>query len=255
MKANVTMKALSVAVLGLAGFAFAGSSMAACPPDATVAGGGAWSAKSEADGTFTVSNVGGGAVSTECFGASALASTAGSLASATVRDDTPTNEARYRAQVYINADALTGFTGLQSSQIMQVQSAAAGASSSRLMLRAIVLPGGASGKQIRFFLSNNVGPSYRTLGAPIDLAAGWNRVQIDLVTGATGSVKIWVNNGTEATPTQTIPSTGSVDNSSWVGVDRTFIGLSGPTSEFVGAQATRAVKFDEFDSRRQTFIN
>jgi hypothetical protein len=253
MKANVTMKALSVAVLGLAGFAFAGSSMAACPAGPTVAEGGAWSAKAETDGTFVVAT--GGAVSTECTGVSTLAATAGSLASATVRDDTPTNEARYRLQFYINADALTGFTGLQGAQVLQVQSAAAGASSSRQMLRATILPGGASGKQIRFFLANNVGPSFRTLGAPIDLAAGWNRVQIDLVTGATGTAKIWVNNGTEASPTQTIPTTGSVDNSSWVGVDRTFMGLSAPTSEYVTTQATRGVRFDEFDSRRQTFIN
>ena len=251
MKANVTMKALSVAVLGLAGFAFAGSSMAqSCPAGPSTAEGGAWSAKQESDGTFAVTT--GGALSTACQGISRLAPTAGSLAVGAVRDDTPTNEARYRAQFQFNADALNTFAGLQGAQVFQVQSAAAGASGSRQMLRAIVIPGGASGKRIRFQIA---GAPAAVQGPSIDLAAGWNRIQIDLVTGAAGSVKIWVNNGTEATPTQTIPASGTIDNSSWVGVDRVFLGLAAPTAEFVTNQNNRDVGFDEFDSRRQTFIN
>lgn len=247
MKANVTMKALSIAVLGLAGVAFAGSSMAACGSDPSVAGGGAWSAKQESDGTIAIAT--GGALSTECQAKSRVTTTAGSLAAAVVRDDTPTNEARYRAQFYINNDALTSFSGLQGAQVFQVQAAAAGASGSRQMLRAIVVPGGANGKRVRFQIA---GAPAAIQGASIDLANGWNRVQVDLTTGAAGTVKIWVNNATEATPTQTI---GPVDNSSWVGVDRVFLGLAAPTSEFATTQGGRDVGFDEFDSRRQTFIN
>jgi len=247
MKANVTMKALSVAVLGLAGLAFAGSSMAACPAGAIPSEGGAWSAKQESAGTFTVGT--GGANGTECTGKSRVTTTASALAVAVVRDDTPTNEARYRAQFMINADTLTAFGGLQGVQLFQVQSAAAGVSGSRQMLRAILVPGGASGKRIRFQIA---GAPASVQGASLDLTAGWNRVQIDLTTGAAGTVKVWVNNGTEATPTQTV---GPVDNSSWVGVDRVFMGLAAPTIDFAANQGNRDVSFDEFDSRRQTFIN
>jgi hypothetical protein len=248
MKANVMMKALSAAVLGLA---FSGSVMAACGTDPSVAGGGQWDLRIQTDGTAVIST--GGANTTECGMSSSLASTAGSLAQAVVRDDTPENEPRYRAQFWINADALSGtFGGLQSVQLFQVQGpAGTPPSGSRQMMRALLLPGGAANRQIRFQLAVNTPPNFRVQGALIPLTAGWNRVQVDLVTGASGSLKIWVNNGTEGTPTQTL--TG--DNAGWVGVDRALMGLAAPAPEFVTEQNGRVVKFDEFDSRRQTFIN
>jgi len=77
-------------------------------------------------------------------------------------------------------------------------------------------------------------------------------VEGEVVIGAsgTGKINIWVNNNNPATPTGSI----NVDNAGWTGIDTAIMGLADSTSSFRSNQATKIIKFDEFDSRRQTFI-
>lgn len=254
MKANVTIKALSAAVLGLAGMAFAGSSMAACPTDAAQPAG-AWSGKVV---------VGGGALAittpglkaTECAASASINAGAGGLATAVVRDDTPAAETRYRFRFYLNTDALTGFGGVQGAQIFTANSTnpfpAVGGSTQ--ILRIALVPGGATGKRLNFIAAcNDPGVGYQCSSiTPLAATGTVNVVEGEIVIGGAGTGKInyWVNNNVAATATGTI----NLDNAAWTGVDTTFLGLSNATATFRTNQATKAVVFDEFDSRRQTFI-
>jgi hypothetical protein len=83
------------------------------------------------------------------------------------------------------------------------------------------------------------------------LSANVNVVEFDLQIGAAGSIALWVNNNNEASPT--VPAQ-TVDNAAAVGIDTAFLGLASPSPQYVTAFAGTAVGFDQFDSRRQTFI-
>ncbi len=254
MKANVMMKALSLAVLGLAGMAFAGASMAqgTCPTDPAQPTG-AWSGKTVLGGGVMAITTP-GMNTTSCGLDTSFNAGAGGLASSFVRDDTPSAEARYRFRFYLNTDTITPFSGLQKVQLFTANSAnpfpAAGGSVQ--VLRASLIPGGATGRQVSFVAGTNNGTDYVSTPFVAPLAAGANVVEGEVVIGAsgTGKVNIWVNNNNPATPTGSI----NVDNAGWTGIDTAIMGLADSTSSFRTNQATKIIKFDEFDSRRQTFI-
>lgn len=253
MKANVMMKTLSLAVLGLAGMGFAGGAMAACPASAAIPVG-AWSGSASfSGGVQSITTP--GLASSECTLSVSFNAGAGGTAASVVRDDTPNNETRYRARYKADFNALTGFSGVQGVQLFTANSAAAfpAAGGSTQTVRLGLIPGGATGKQVSIIAACNVPAQGYQCTAVAPLAAtGENNIEIEVVFGATGTGKVnyWINNGTAGTPTGTI----NVDNAGWVGVDQVFMGLSNGTSSFRTNQATKQVKFDEFDSRRQTFI-
>lgn len=252
MKANVMMKTLSLAVLGLAGMAFAGASMAQCPSDPAQPIG-AWSGKTVLGGG-ALAIVTPGLNSTACGVNLSFNAGAGGLASSFVRDDTPSAEARYRFRMYLNADAITSFSGLQKVQLFTANSVnpfpATGGSVQ--VLRVSLIPGGGSGRQVSFVAGTNNGTDYVSTPFVAPLAAGANVVEGEVVIGGTGTgkVNIWVNNNNPAVPTGSI----NVDNAGWTGVDTAIMGLADSTSAFRTSQATKVIQFDEFDSRRQTFI-
>jgi hypothetical protein len=253
MKANVMMKTLSLAVLGLAGLGFAGASMAQCPTD-PAAPTGAWTGKAVlGGGALSITTPGLG--TTACKLTTSFNAGAGGLASSFVRDDTPAGETRYRFRFRLVADAITPFSGLQKVQLFTANSNTAfpAAGGSVQVLRVSLIPGGATGRQVSFVAATNDvanGNVSTPFVAPV--AAGENVVEGELVIGAagTGKVNVWVNNNVAGTPSGTI----NVDNAGWVGVDTALLGLADSTSSFRTNQATKAINFDEFDSRRQTFI-
>ncbi|MDE2258350.1 MAG: hypothetical protein KGK05_11350, partial [Xanthomonadaceae bacterium] len=108
------MKALALATLGLGGLVMAGSAFAACPTLASGnvsgggAGGGAWYAQSITSATMSI--VSPGLDSTGCALSIAINSGAIGNAKGIVQDNSPQNEARYRARFYINTQALTNLT-------------------------------------------------------------------------------------------------------------------------------------------------
>ena len=88
----------------------------------------------------------------------------------------------------------------------------------------------------------------------VGLSTGWNVVEVQIVVGAgsnDGVCRIWVNNDTEGSPNW--EQTG-VDNASMAGVARSNIGSTGATQVYATNLGTQVLRFDEYESRRQTFI-
>lgn len=245
---NIKMKTLSLAVLGLTGFAIAGSASAAC-----VAGNlSAWSATQATGGTVTVVSGGLNTPPSECRINTALTTPVGG-ASAFVRDDTPANESRYRAQFLVNVDALSGINSTQVVKLLSVTTSAPSQSVPEVVV--ITLFGNATGTTKVLGISTvdtaSAGTGYRkSTTAPLTGLSGTIRVEIDYVKGAAGGLKLWVNNTTEGTPTSNI----AANNNAWGGVDTAALGLSSASPGYRAAHLNKIIQFDQFDSRRQTFI-
>lgn len=88
----------------------------------------------------------------------------------------------------------------------------------------------------------------------VTLTTGWNVVEVQIVVGSgnnDGAYRIWVNNDTEGAPNW--EQTG-VDNASMAGVARSNIGSTGATQVYATNLGSQVLYFDEYESRRQTFI-
>jgi len=243
---NAKMKLLSIAMVGLCGYA--GSALA-CPAGPDTAHGGAWNAVSAVGGTAVIAAGGLETTPSLCRLDTAITANLGS-ASAFVRDDTPNAEPRYRAQFKINSDLITTQTSSQPVRIFAAITST---------------PANGVPEVVKLTTFGNAAGTSRVLGIATACASaathicsssvpltvsGTNTVEIDWVKGAAGTLKVWVNNGTEATPSATV----NVDNSAWGGVDSAALGLTGASPAFRTAQLNHVAKFDRFDSRRQTFI-
>jgi hypothetical protein len=249
MKTGFTMKALSLAVLSLAGLGFGASAFAACPTNLlkTDAPAGAWDAKATLGGALVISA--GGFNTTSCKLDSSI-TVNGPGVSAFVRDNTPTAEPHYRLRFFVNADALTGLNSIQSAKIFSANTDTPFLSISEAVKLSVF--GNLAGT------AKTLGVSIASQGAPsnlftdsIPLAPGVNSIQIDWVKGASATVKVWVNSTTEASPTKTYPA---LNTNGWV-VDYATLGLSTPSPNFRASHLNQIVSFDEFDSRRTSFIN
>lgn len=245
---NTKMKVLSLALVGLAGFA--GSAMAACPAGPAIADGGAWTSKTTlSGGALAISTP--GLDSSDCKLDSSLGNSFASIA--TVQDDSPSAEPRYRFQFLINADATGAFSFTDGVQAFTA-SAATAVNGRRELVTVQVTPGNGGAKQLTFVVScDNAATQYRCLLTTADLPAGMNRVEGDLTVGATGGLKYWLNapaGTTEPTPTGSL----TVNNTAWGGVDTAVLGLSAPSPAYKTAHANQIVSFDRFDSRRTTYI-
>lgn len=247
---NANMKKLALAVVGLVGFAAAGSAMAQCPASLTPP----WSATNIGGGTSAASSVTGGYSSTACRLQSSLGNSG--AARAQVRDDTPASETRYRAQFIFDATSLSGAGGTSQADIFLANAPAA--FNGLLRLVQIKYAGsGAGTKRISFTAACNNGTTNTCVGQ-VDLPtqAGPNRIEIDLTVGASGSLRYWVTPlataTTDGAPTGTVTLTGG--NAGWVGVDQAYLGLASPSALYRTNNTGANGFFDQFDSRRQTFI-
>jgi len=253
MKYLKTIGACSL--LALSASSFAGT----CPSDLS----GIWFATNQANGgTYAVTDV--GANGTDCK----LSVTQGpnNNGIATVRDGMDPVETRYRARFYVDATELmaqsTGgihrFKAFVAGNINNPVSTDVDIRARPAILQMFIVGqegnaarlGGfcrdmnSDGARARFGDGDNPGS--------VDLVAGWNVVEVDIQMGAgTGSCKIWVNNNDENTPnwTQT-----NIDNASLVGVERANIGSTGATQPYADLPGAPVTHFDEFESRRQSFI-
>jgi len=236
---NTKMKVLSLALLGLCGYA--GSAMADCPSGPTVAEGGAWTAAPTFQGTLGI--VTPGYSGTECHLESKISAGAGGAAFAYVQDDSPAAESRYRAHFIVNVDALSNQALLATANVFSAVSA------NGVAVYFSVYGNGSGGHRIGYFVTDSSQASGLSVGSA-ELASGENHVEFDLKVGSPGSFTMWVNSNTEASPT--IP-TVQVTNANQQ-IETAYLGLSAPSPQFVSAHAGTAVGFDQFDSRRQTFI-
>ena len=232
------------AMLGLgalAAFGFASSAFAQCPSSPVPP----WTTQSALGGALAI--VAGGYDSTSCRLDSSITTNIGG-ASAFVRDNTPEDEASYRAQFLVNADNLTGLNAIQSAKIFGATTEAAFGGVGDLVY--IGVQGNFSGTATLGIRTVCEGQTGNVCSATAPLAAGVNRVEIAYAKGGNPSLRVWVNNTTEATPTLELNG----NNNSWGGVDFATLGLATPSPGFRTGQANRTVGFDEFDSRRTTFI-
>lgn len=222
----------------LAAFGFASSAFAQCPTDPVPP----WSSAPALQGSLSIQA--GGLGGTSCHLDSTINSGASGAAFAFVQDDTPTAEPRYRAQFLMNAD------GVASQQLLEVVRVFAVGSTAHLgrnqPIQAYIY--GLGGTRFLNVIVANEGVPGNTTSAAFALAAGENRIEFDW--DVTGTVTVWVNNTNEAVPTHTF----NVNNAGWVGIDTAYLGLATPSTQFVANHAGVAIQFDEFDSRRQTFI-
>lgn len=243
---NTKMKVLALALLGLAGYA--GSAVAGCPSSPVPP----WSSEAQLGGGV-VAIAPGGLDGSACRMDASLGASFSSLA--TVVDNTPSAEPRYRFQFLVNPDATGTFGATDAVQIFSANAAAAAQGRTQILQMALT-PGSGGAKRITFVASCDGGTNFRCSAQTTDLPAGVSRIEVDLQIGATGTVRYWLN---AAAGTTEPPETGDVTvtggNNSWIGgVDSGAMGLGAPTPNFKNNHAGQVVSFDTFDSRRQTYI-
>jgi len=256
MKIRSSMKALSLAVIGLAGLGFGASAFAVCPT-AIVAPTGAWDALSTPGGNAVIGGDAvngsipvGGAATTSCRLDAKITANAGS-AGAFVRDDHPTNEPHYRARFYVNLDNLAGLNGAQPVRIFAALTNTPANGIPEVAKLTVFGNGAGTSKVIGITAANGTSTTSGT--ATLGATTGWHRVELDFVKGTagTGHLYVWVNGNVDtANPDAKL----EVDNSAWGGVDSAALGLTSASAAYRTAQINKAVGFDEFDSRRTNFI-
>ena len=274
------MKALAVAVLGLAGLGVMGSAMAVCPVANTTkgtitpGGGGAWTSQFIAtDATLDIPAAGPGLNGTAC----ALSVSIGALSNSRVfvQDSSPQNEPRYRARFYVSlANLFSSFTVSNQTGIVfraNDTTGPAAFTSDELVMR---IAGGGSvatpAPTVRFFVSdsNPASGATQVVAALPASATHVYRIEFDLQLGAAatsgtacnptpatgGCFRYWVTDAaaasTDAAPTGSI----TVNNAAWSGAKTAFLGLTTGTGAYRTNHAGTVLILDEFDSRRQTFI-
>jgi len=233
---NTKMKLLSLALVGACGFA--GSAMAACPAGPDTAHGGAWSAVNALGGTAVIATP--GYAGTECRLASAI--TGDTTAFATVEDDSPSAEARYRAAFIVNGDALTAIGNVDAAYIFSANSG------NGPQVSLSIVGDGSGGRLVSFVVPDTAAPGGSDVGT-FPLTAGENHVEFDL--DNSGHFSFWVNSNVEGSPTYT---TDHTLNNGGATIETAFLGLAGAAPGYISSSLGVAVGFDQFDSRRQTFI-
>jgi hypothetical protein len=273
------MKALAVAVVGLAGLGMMGSAFGQSCPDPTANSNqgyatpnGPWSAETVSSATIVA--VTPGLDGTNCAMGVALTASPSTIAKSLVTDNSPQNEPRYRVRFYVDLThvATSGLAAGNAIRLLNANSTSgpAGISTAEVTL---ILVGPASGPSFRFQVADSgLSPSFfKTINVIAPTPAGVNRIEFDYNTGTgsacapsntAGSFCTWVTDGGAATGSDSAPSTtynlvansfGTTGNT-WSGVKATNFGIFGSNSGYRTNAATTAITLDEFDSRRQTFI-
>ncbi|HET9033454.1 MAG TPA: hypothetical protein VFN25_11175 [Dokdonella sp.] len=248
---NTKMKTLSLAVLGLVGFGAAGAAMAqTCPSNLSPP----WSLVSTLQGTATSQS--GGYDGTQCRLRVALNQNSSPAAKAFVLDQTPASEQRYRVQFIVDTSGLGLTQANRNAAAFQILGASAPAGASGRLV-SVLITGNGSSAILRIFAGDtNTGGFYQAADVVLPNQAGANRVEFDLTIGAAATMKYWVNDvATATTEGSTTGTFTNLANSGWGGVDQATLGLSTANTFYrQNFTNTSYVYFDQFDSRRQSFI-
>jgi hypothetical protein len=198
----------------------------------------------------------GGYDSTACRLRTALNQNSSAGAKAFVLDQTPANEQRYRVQFIVDAAGIGLTQANRNAIVFQALGQSAPAGGGNRMVFALIT-GNGSGSVLRIFAGDTTQPSqYKTVDVTLPNQAGANRVEFDLTVGASASMRYWVTDvataTTDGSPTGTL---SALANTAWGGVDQATLGLATANTFYrQNFTNTSFVYFDQFDSRRQTFI-
>lgn len=252
---NAKMKVLSLALVGLCGYA--GSALAVCPAGPTIAEGGAWTSKAElpSHAGSPLNIVAGGLDASACKLTASLQANATSAA-ATVRYNHAAPEPSYRFQFLVDTTSLTAFSASTNVALLQGPASTV-ANGSNNLLRVTLIPGTAAGtNRVRFIAQKGSIPFTAAQSSPADLPAGIHRIEGKLTVGAgaAGTLTYWIDAAAGTTEPAATGSIASLDNAAWGGVNAVVLGLSSPAAGFASAHGGETVSFDTFDSRRQTYI-
>lgn len=256
------MKSLSLAVLGLVGFGMASSASATCPYPFNAAAGGAWSLQTT--NNATLAGVAGGLElvnPSACKMTAFINNGAGPLATGAVIDQTPSNESSYHFRFYIDTTSLASMPSLTSVQVFAANSAVnfpiVGNNQTLALMRIGLAGTGAVNPNLVAVSACNVpASSYRCVGS-VALTPGVHWIEGHLTFGATAITNIWVDKASITSDSSPAPDIAlSFDNSTWGGVETVALGLGGTSPNFRSgfSGSGHTVGFDNFDSRRQTFI-
>ena len=255
---------LSLAVLGLAGLGMGGTAFAQCA-DSNLS---AWSS------TFTNNStalhvVAGGleAAPSACKMTATLGANVAvgqQNAAAIVIDTTPGvtagGEPRYRARFYFNVDSVTGANLVASVQSTLLNVVGNSASQGFGQILRIFHRGNSSNQHV-IRLAAACGTNSPTADglcrADIaNVSAGNHYIEVDIQTGATGSVTYWLDsNATNTAGTLIASNAGTTMNMTpWGGVVSASMGISNTSPNYRLNFGTAIQNFDAFDSRRQTAI-
>jgi len=249
---NAKMKVLSLALVGM--FGYVGGAIAACPAGPTTAEGGAWTSKAvlpPSTSALTIANP--GLDGSECRLDSSLGPA--TTASAFVRYNHAASEPSYRFQFLVDTSALSSFSATDNVVVFQAP-ATNTANGFNRVLRVMLVAGPAGAKRIRFIAQCGAGTFTCAQTFATDLVNGVNRIEgkLSVGAGAAGSLTYWVNAASGTTEPAASGNIANLDNAAWGGVSAAVLGLTTPSAAFKGSHATQVVKFDRFDSRRQTYI-
>jgi len=235
------MKVLSLAMVGA--FGYVGVASAACPtsPAQPV---GAWNAVTEQQASAKI--VSPGYAGTECRLDSSINAGAGLLANGSVRYSQATTEPRVRVHFIVNVDNISAPVSADKVRIFGASSTGGGSTVDFTVY-------GFGGNKVLNYTVRNADGS--TNGGTTPLVAGPNHVEFDLQSASAanasdGYFKLWINSNTEAGVTASKTNLANFGK----GADRFTLGLTSPSREFVTNHATKTIGFDQFDSRRTTFI-
>ena len=275
------MKALALAVLGLAGM---GTAMA-CPTipqpavTSTPGGGGAWSSQlilGTVPAYMDIDSTG-GLNGTSC--ALKVSLTASSNSAAEVKDTSPNNEQRIRVRFYLDLNALItqGFNSSnQAAVIHKMTDTTAPFSSDQVVVRVV---GSSTTPTVRFAVSD-LNPASHVTQVAIPLPTSANnqyRIEYDMQIGSgsttpvpglpalpagctampaagNGCIRMWVSDAA-ATSSDTAPDASiTFNDTGYSGAKVSSLGMQSGSPGFRTNHAGTVLRFDEYDSRRQTFI-
>jgi hypothetical protein len=272
------MKALSLAVLALAGFGMAGSAFAACPTvsshtaNSTPGGGGAWSSQSVGGGGF-VDIVTPGLNGTSCAFAANIGATPVANVKGFVSDTSPANETSFRARWYFDVSALTLTLANFQTEMYNAFADTAPGTFNTDEIKVFLIGGGTPA--LRFKVADaGQASGFKTITQtlPTAITAGHYYVEVDFTQGAGSSSAVACNHGdagcfrywiTAEGVAATDPGTAgtnaafgtySASNANWSGITQANLGLYSTSANFRTNNLSANLKVDEYDSRRQTFV-
>lgn len=260
-----SLKTLMLAVASLAGLGIAGSAFAQCA-DTNLS---AWSSTLfNNSAALHVVATGLEASPSACKLSATLGAnvaTGQTNAAAIVIDTTPSNtaggEPRYRARFYYNVDGLGSaatLDGTVQSTLMNVVGSATSQGFNQI-LRIFNRSNSSHQHVIRLAAAcgaNSLSADGLCRADIVNVPAGNHYVEVDIQTGASGSVTYWLDsNATSAAGTKITSNSGTtLDMSAWGGVTGMSMGISNTSPNYRLNYGTATLFFDAFDSRRQTAI-